>query len=209
MTTRRMLAVDHAALAGVAREQDELLAVAAPVHREHRAAGMDRLLLVQEVAVVVEQRDDAGVLPEVDAHQLQPGPVGQVLADAGGLGVADPHVLQDRAAAVEHQEPLVAAPGVDPRLGLGVAAEVAHGDAVGVVVELGVVAPELAPAVVPEGVADRQLVAPVAVEVEGIGVMPRLPLALPEPLQAAVEDPEVRVTVLDQDLAAARVARRG
>ena len=35
--------------------------------------------------------------------------------------------------------------------------------------------------------------------------MPGLPLALPEPLQAVVEDPEVRVAVLDQELAASRL----
>ena len=87
-----------------------------------------------------------GFFQKLIGHQLQAGPVGQELADAGGLGVADPHVLQDRAAAVEHQEPLVAAPGVDPRLGLRVVAEVADGDAVGVVLQLLVVAPELWPA---------------------------------------------------------------
>ena len=87
---------------------------------------MDRLFLGQEVAVGIEQGDDAGVLPEVDAHELQARQVGAELADAGGLGVTDPHVLEDRAAAVEHQEPFVAAPGIDPRLGFRVGAEVAR-----------------------------------------------------------------------------------
>ena len=165
---------------------------------------MDRLFLGQQVAVGIEQGDDAGVLPEVDAHELEPGQVRAELADAGGLGMADPHVLEDRPAAVEHEEPFVAAPGIDPRLGLRVGAEVADREAVGVVLQLGVLAPELAAVVVPERVADRELLAAVAVDVERIRVMAGLPLACPQRLEAVVEDPEVRVTVLDHELPAFR-----
>jgi len=43
--------------------------VAAPVDRQQRTARVDRLALAQNLAGVVEQRDDAGVLPEVDRIQ--------------------------------------------------------------------------------------------------------------------------------------------
>src|SRR5579883_2183079 len=80
--------VDQAALARIPREQDEFLAVAAPVDRQHRAARVDRLVLGQEVAVGIEQSDDPGVLPEVDAHELEARQVGAVSAHAGALGMS-------------------------------------------------------------------------------------------------------------------------
>src|SRR5207253_10441241 len=105
---------------------------------------------------------DAGVLPVIDAHQLQARPVGAVLADAGALGMADPHVLEDGPAAVEHQEPFIAPPGIDARLGLGVGAEASDREAIGVVAQRVVPAPELMTGMVPDRVANRDLLATVA-----------------------------------------------
>ena len=113
------------------------------------------------------------------------------------------------AAQIEHDEALVAAAGVDARLGLRIAAEVADHDAVGVVLQILVVAPELFARVVPERVADGELVAAVAVHVERIRIVPGLPVALPQQFELVVVDPEVRVAILDQDLAARRGCRRG
>jgi hypothetical protein len=79
----------------------------------------------------------------------------------------DAHVLEDVALEVEHEERLVARAPVDARLRLGIAGEVADGDGVHVIAELAVVAPEAPALVVPHRVADEELVAAVAVGVEG------------------------------------------
>src|SRR5262249_18319221 len=155
------------------------LAIAAPVDRQHRAARMDRLLLGEEVAVGIEQGDDPGVLPEVDAHELEARQVEAVLAHAGALGMADPHGPEDLPAAVEDQEALVAPPGIDARLGLGFGTEAAGCEAVGVVAQLLVTAPELMAVVVPDRVTDDDFLAAVGVEVDRIRVMAGLPLTLP------------------------------
>ena len=80
-------------------EQRELLAVAAPVHRLEMARAGDQLLLRQDIAVGIEQRDDAGVPPEVGDVDLQARHDRAVLPDALRLRVADAHVLQQLAVA--------------------------------------------------------------------------------------------------------------
>src|SRR5260221_164366 len=116
--------------------------------------------------------------------------------------MADAHMLEDCPSSVEHEEPFVAPPGIDARLGLRVSAEAPDREAVGVVPQLIVPAPELSAGVVPDRVADRDLLAAVAVEVKRIRIMAGLPLSLPQWLQAVVQKPEVRVTVLDHDFLA-------
>src|SRR5262249_10073538 len=101
---------------------------------------------------------------------------------------------------IEDQEALVAPPGVDARLGLRVGAEAPDREAVGMVTQLLVPGPELAAGVVPDRVADRELLAAVAVEIHRVGRMAGLTVPLPEPLQEVVQHPEVRVAILDQEL---------
>src|SRR5262249_51336165 len=138
---------------------------------------------------------------------LQSRPVGAVFADAGTLGMADPHMLEDRSPAVEDQEAFVASPGIDTRLSLRVGAEAPDRQAVGVVTQLVVPAPELAAGMIPDRVPDREPLATVAVKIEGIGIMAGLAVSLPAAFEPVVVDPEVRVAVLDEDLLAPAVSR--
>src|SRR5437870_2224495 len=131
---------------------------------------MDRLLLLQNISVPIEQRDDSRVLPEVDRHVLQPGQVRPILPDAGALVVSDPDLLQDVPAHVEHDETLVAGTGVHARLSLGITAEIADHDTVGVIEKLLSLAPQLLPIVTPQRVADGNLIAAIAVYIDGIWV---------------------------------------
>src|SRR5947207_9956464 len=82
------MAVDHAAFLHVRGKKHELLAVAAPVHRQHGAAAVDRLLLRQNFAVRTEESDNPGVAPEVHGDELQSRQIGTELAYGGRLCVS-------------------------------------------------------------------------------------------------------------------------
>ena len=82
-----------------------------------------------DVAVLIEQRDDAGVLPEVDTMNCRPGMSVRNFPTLGLWAWPDPHVLQDLAAHVEHHEALVAAASITRGPAVGIAAEIAHRDA--------------------------------------------------------------------------------
>ena len=202
-------AVHHAALAHVAGEQHQLLAVAAPVHGQGDAAGMDRLRLLQEVPLRVEEAHDPGVLPEVGGDVLQPGHVVAELADGGGLRVPDAVALQDLPLQVEHQERLVARRPVDARRRLRIGGEVADGDRVDVVLQVAGPGPELPAGVVPHPVPDEELVAAVAVHVERERVVPGVLRAFPQEREVRRERPDVVVAVLEQEVALAGTGEAG
>ena len=199
------VAVDHPTFAHVAGQQHELLAVSAPVDWQHRAAGVDRLVLRQDISIPVEQRHDPGILPEVDRDVLQAGKVRPELAHTRTLIVADPDVLENFAVHVEHDESLVAAACVHARRGLGIAAQVANHDAVGMVPESRTLAPETLALVSPDRIADRHLI-PAVVAFERVRIMAGLLAALPEQFEPIVVSPEMLIAVLDQQFTPALVA---
>src|SRR4249920_1514224 len=108
------MAIDHATFSNVSRQHGELLSVAAPVDWQQRTAGVNGLFLSKQIPVVIEERDDTGVPPEIDGHVLEPRHVGPVLSDAGTLGMPHADMLQDASRLVEEQKAFIAATRVYP-----------------------------------------------------------------------------------------------
>src|SRR5208337_3403053 len=98
-----------------------------------RTAGMCGLFLRQNIAVRIEQRDDTGVVPEIDGHALQAGEVWPVLPHTEVLRVADSHMFLNLTTVVEHDKPFVAPAGINAGASRRVTAEISHYDGVGMV----------------------------------------------------------------------------
>src|SRR5689334_18864322 len=126
---------------------------------------MNRLVLREDVAIRIEQGDNARIFPEVYRHVLQTRQISAVFGNARALCVSDAYVLQDFPLMVKDDQTFVAAADVRSRRRFGVAAEVAHESAIGMVFEFVVVAPWLAAIVVPQCISDEGLIASVAVDV--------------------------------------------
>src|SRR5215510_6253470 len=99
---------------------------------------MDGFLLGEQVSIVVKERDDTRVSPEIDGHILKTGQVGPVFSHAGTLRMTDTHVLQNISTFVKEQETFIAATGIDLGFGFGVVTKISHGDTIGVVLEFAV-----------------------------------------------------------------------
>src|SRR5262245_11874673 len=140
---------------------------------------------------MIEERHDAGVSPEIDSHILQAGQIQAILANARRLSMTCPNMLQDLSFPVKRQNALVTPPRVNFGLRSGVIAEISHGDAIGVVLEFGVAAPELPTCVIPERVSDQDFVPAISVRIERIRKMPSLALPFPQQFQTIVEYPEI------------------
>src|SRR5205807_2613343 len=149
---------DHSTLFRVARKQHELLTIAAPVHRQHDASAVDRLFLGQDVRIMIKERDDARIFPEIDGHVLQAREIGTILAYGRTLGMPDTDMLQNPAITRKHYHAFIAAGSIHSDFAFGVAAEVAHYSAIGVILQLGVARPKLFAIVIPQRIANENLI---------------------------------------------------
>ena len=153
------LPVDQTAFADAAVQQNELLAVAAPVDGLQRTAAVRRFLLQHQFASRIEQRDDSRIPPKVDRHVLQPRKFHPKLPDGGRLRVANQHLSSDDPTMIDDNHAVVAAAIKGPLRFAGVVREIADIHRIGVLVQVRVVAPKLLSRAVPHRVADGQPVA--------------------------------------------------
>src|SRR4051794_4406669 len=110
------------------------------------------------------------------------------------------NMLQNRALTRKHNHALIAAGCIDSDFTFGIAAEVAHYSAVCMVLQLGVARPELFPVVIPQCIADQNLILAVAVYIPRIRIVTCLPGSLPQQFEFVIEYPEISIPILDQNL---------
>ena len=116
------------------------------------AGARNDLVLREDLPVVIEDRDDAGVAPEVGDGDLQTVEIGTVAADALRLGVSEPQVLQGGCRSDRRSETLHGSVDVGPHRAALERAEAVAADRqrVGVILQLGVVGPSLAAIALPQ-----------------------------------------------------------